>query len=528
MRCRTALFPAICLFAATAFANDCRDSGGADVRSLFGGCDCTQDSVPCDRYVLSPLTISVKPGWSLGFGRERCRVNILAANLFGGCAGKLRGVEASLVANTIAEDAVGLQVAGLANVAAGGIIGAQLAGLANVVASEDDPLAAVGRSGGIQFAGLANVLNANAVGLQVGGLANVAAGSFYGAQLSCLANVAASEDFDSEAPIRRSNGGLQFAGLANVAAGSFYGAQVTFLANVVGPDDMVESASDGYFGGFQLAGLANVAGGNMVGVQVAGLANVVGGHAHGAQLALVGNAATEGALLQVAGLSNHPRILRYLGVGGGQDDNVQTRHAVIQMAGLGNHTSFLHFLQVGAWNAADTSRGVQLGVYNSSKHPTGYPIGIVNRVPGVPFRWAVNASETGLVSAQLRSGTPTWRSVATIGVAPLESPSLLAYGIGFGPRIRLSGGNAWLDVNMMHRQLVRDGDWLALHMLETVEVRAGRRLTPRLALTGGLTLNTLISDVTDGSELAAYTLAQRESGDTNTRIWPGLTLGVEF
>jgi len=34
--------------------------------------------------------------------------------------------------------------------------------------------------------------------------------------------------------------------------------------------------------------------------------------------------------------------------------------------------------------------------------------------------------------------------------------------------------------------------------------------------------------VTDGSELAPYTLVQRESGDTNIRVWPGLTLGVEF
>ncbi len=534
MRCWIALFIAPAIFAAPAFGNDCPDSGGGDIRSFLGGCDCTQDTVPCDRYVISPLTLSVTPGRSLGFGRERCRVNVIGANLFGGCAGKLRGVEASLVANTIAEDAVGLQVAGLANVAAEGMYGAQFAGLANAVVFQDDPMATVGRSGGIQFAGLANALNANAVGVQVAGLANVASGSFYGAQLSFLANVAVIEGFVSDTSTGRSNGGLQFAGLANVAAGSFYGAQMSFLANVAAPDDMDTELSsdgyfsDGYFGGLQVAGLANVAGGNMVGVQFAGLANGTGGHAHGVQLALAGNGAMGGALLQVAGIGNHPAILRCLGIGRGRESGIETRESFVQIAGISNHAVISKALQIGFWNSADTSRGVQLGVYNTSKHVSGFPIGIVNRVPSVPFRWAVSASEIGLVSAQLRSGTPTWRSVATVGFAPLEDPSLLAYGIGFGPRIELPGGKTWLDVNTIHRQLVRDGDWLALHMLETVEVRAGRRLTPRLALTVGLTLNTFISNVTDGSELAPYTLVQRESGDTNIRVWPGLTLGVEF
>lgn len=464
----------------------------------FGVCG---DTTVCENYAVSYLTFSVKPGWSIGAGSEQCRMNIIGVNILVGRAAKLRGIEASIGGNVQCVDAAGIQAAGIGNIVAG-------------------PMA------GIQAAGIGNVVGGQSRGLQIAGFGNVAAGHHSGAQVSAFGNVAA-----------EGGRGLQVAAFGNVVDGDNIGAQISAFGNVVSK----------HMRGAQIAIFGNVAAEGATGIQTAMFGNVSVESGHALQVAMFGNVAADGARavqfanfgnvhvgaparLQVAMFGNVAGDLRGLQVGV-MNRVVDTSEAIGDLVGKDTEsvdTGTMSGAQIGIYNRADVAKGLQLGIVNRAKQHSGVPVGVVSIVDNVPFRWGLEASETGIVTAEMRSGTQTFRSFLVIGASPIEDPFVFSTGFGFGPRMYLESVPAFFDFNLMSHRLVEDFDWGSPHMVNSARVRLGWRIGPSVAVTAAASLNLLVSERNDGSHLVPTTLRAWESGDWHYRVWPGVSIGVEF
>jgi hypothetical protein len=464
----------------------------------FGVCG---DTTACENYAVSYLTFSVKPGWSIGAGSEQCRMNIIGVNILGGRAAKLRGIEVSAGGNVQCVDAVGIQAAGIGNIVAG-------------------PMA------GMQVAGIGNIAGGPSRGLQIAGFGNVTAGHHAGAQVSAFGNVAA-----------EGGRGLQVAGFGNVVNGNNMGAQVAVFGNVVSE----------HMRGVQFAIFGNVAAEGATGIQTAAFGNVSVGSGRAMQAAVFGNVAADGAQaiqfanfgnvhvgaparLQIATFGNIAGDLR--GLQFGMMNRVANMPDTIgDFVGTDMElvdTGTMHGAQVGIYNRADVATGLQLGIVNRTKQHSGVPIGVVSIVDNVPFRWGIEASEIGIVTAEMRSGTETFRSFLVIGASPIEDPFVFSIGYGFGPRVYLESIPAFLDFNLMGHRVVEDFDWGSPHILTSVRARLGWRITPSVAITAAASLNLSVSERNDGPHLAPSTVRSWDSDDWHYRGWPGVSIGLEF
>jgi hypothetical protein len=517
-----------------------------------------QDTVACEGYTVSPLTLSYKPGYSLGFGREKCRINIIGLGLIGGRAAKLRGVEFALGGNLQEVDAVGAQVAGLGNVVTGSMFGIQLSGLGNVTQ---------GLSTGLFIAGLGNVSEGGLGGAQFSFLGNVSTGETWGLQLSGLGNVVSGG----------SNVVAQTTLLGNVADGDLWGSQFSFLGNVV----------DGRVRGIQWGAVANVSSEDLIGVQLGTVANVAAGGGWMLQFAGVANVAERVNGIQASGVANVAERARGIQVSlvanvAGELGGIQVglvNGTAGEISGIGDEiademdiefpdidvnisemtsdtpsnghnrpdesddasdgdeeisldiapaSGIMRGFQVGWRNHAEDMRGIQIGVYNTADECSGYPIGLATRVMGVPWRWGMVVNEAGIVSAELRSGRRDFRTIASVGVRPVGDTSLYTYGIGFGPRFHVDGIIDYLYATVSMQQYIEDGDWKALHMVNSATLRSVWLVSERLAVTAGVSLNMLVSHKNDGADIAPWSVSDSESGGTWTRIWPSVSVGLEF
>ncbi len=121
------------------------------------------------------------------------QVRVFSANVIGGYAAGLTGVELGGVFNIESEFAHGLQGAGVFNVVDGAMGGVQAAGVFNVVDGAKGGLQGAGvfnvvdgNMGGVQAAGVFNVVDGDVGGVQAAGVFNVVDGDVHGGQLGVL------------------------------------------------------------------------------------------------------------------------------------------------------------------------------------------------------------------------------------------------------------------------------------------------------------------------------------------------------
>ncbi len=172
-------------------------------------------------YVHVPLAIDFVPGLGMSaFGGER-QVRHISANIIGGRAAGLHGIEGAGVFNIEHDFVHGVQGAGVINLDGGTLQGVQGAGAVNRVA---------GDAHGVQGAGAVNIANGAMQGVQGAGAGNIASGPLRGVQASGAFNLALGEVNGVQA-----SGGINIAGedvsglqagVVNIASGKVHGLQV--------------------------------------------------------------------------------------------------------------------------------------------------------------------------------------------------------------------------------------------------------------------------------------------------------------
>ncbi|MFC1560853.1 hypothetical protein ACFL4V_00080 [Candidatus Latescibacterota bacterium] len=470
-------------------------------------------------YLRMPINISIRKDYSLGhsIGRGRKIINHLSLNIISGRAAKLRGIEIGGAANIYSEDIFGIQLAGLANVVEDWGIGIQAAGLANVVE---------GNFSGIQLSGLANVVQDDSRGIQLSGLANVIEGGFIGIQGSGLANV-----------VQDGSRGIQFSSLANVVEGDFIGIQGSGLANVVQNNSRgiqlsgLANVIEGGFIGIQGSGIANVVQNNSRGIQLSGLANVIEGDFIGIQGSGIANVVQDDSRgIQLSGLAN---VVEgdFAGIqGSGIANVVQNNYRGIQVSGLANVAENIRTgIQLsGIVNTTNkVEYGSQIAPINLSRENEGIPVGLVSCVEGLKSHIDVWGSETRFINVGLRSGTEYIHNLVFLG-AQVNDPFRWSIGWGIGGNKNLTE-TAYLEIDASIQHINEDEFWTSKkNLLSKLRIIGNWQISDTMSIYAGPTLNYLVSEVNDGSDLASWSFSEKESENSWKRLWPGIDIGVRF
>ncbi|WP_310395873.1 hypothetical protein [Hymenobacter sp.] len=337
--------------------------------------------------------------------------------------------------------------------------------------------------------------------------------------------------------VRDSVRGFQAAGLLNVTGTGVRGVQLAGLANLTG----------GAVSGLQGAGLLNAVRDDARGIHVAGLLNVAGGAGRAtsrpdqptrvrrwlgqprrlatdplAQLPAAPSTAAPGPVVQVAGLAN----LTGMDVQG------------LQTASVLNVARRVRGVQFGLVNVARHVRGVQFGLINVADSVDGVALGLVNIVRHGYLKGEVWASESLPLNAVVKLGVRRYYTVLGAAAEPFGNRVQWAAGFGIGTAGR-PRGRFTLSLDVVQWTLAGSSDDFA----EQTDARLLTQLRPALAwqiereghlqLVVAPTLNLAIAWRNDGQPAWDFGANQllfidTAGGQSRTRLWPGLQVGLRF
>jgi len=356
-------------------------------------------------------------------------------------------------------------------------------------------------------------------GVQASVLMNFSLGELYGAQVSPYLNVA-----------NHVEGGQVSAGI-NLVYGKFSGAQVA----------PVNFATDG--SGIQ-GGAINILADSLIGGQ--------GGAINLAKDMTIG----QGGVINIArdagyaqgGVINIGYKMKYAQGGvinvSGNSGLLQggvlnlTGHADLIQGGVINVAGSVGKLQGGVINVGGHV-GRQIGVINISAKSDHTPIGLINVVGNGIIDATLYADETGRAGAALHLGTPYFYTIFEYNLNPTLSGEWdntwpQSWGWGLGTRFGMWGNFFNLDYvyseaygeNPGHFSIGGTDD--KSNMLHKIRIGAAYKLLPGIALSSGLTLNTLAKD--DGDDFYLEPRGEYhwhwKFGSHKVRIWPGLYAGI--
>lgn len=281
--------------------------------------------------------------------------------------------------------------------------------------------------------------------------------------------------------------GAQLGGLGNLVSGQVTGAQFSGIIN-----------TSGTLQGAQFGGIVNLTNSSTdiedeasTGVQVAGILNLEANSMKGAQLGLINIA----------------------------KNNIKGA----QVGGLFNKTATLSGVQIGLINMADTvEKGVQIGLLNLVKH-------------GMYTVMEVEANESFYANATYKLGTQRFYSIISLGFKTQNKTEFWAPGFGFGtyfPVGNITGIN--IDALTYH---VNEGEWWTNkeNSLHKLKINCSFQVAPKVALYGGLSINLLVSEITDaegtptGSTLKTPgTFYEKVNDNTHLKLYPGFNAGIRF
>ncbi len=318
---------------------------------------------------------------------------------------------------------------------------------------------------------------------EFGGLFNINSGDVCYAQLAGLFNVNGGHTQGVQfAGLFNSNLGstkaIQFAGLANTNMANAEGAQFAGLINF----------NLGTYGGPQFAGLFNVSTEDIEGVQAAGLFNFTPSKAKGAQAAGLFNVAKEVGGSQVAGLLN----------------------------------------------IAKTVRGTQVGFINITDSIKGVPVGFLSFVNKGYHQVELAADEVFPVVISLRTGVRQFYNILTASVRPENADTTtwsFGYGVGVAPKL---AKRLYLNTDITSNH-INKGNIEALNLLNKLYVGFEFKLSKRLAIAAGGTLNLRIYDAAFDNHAKLFTYYSPSkihqgtfSRTTDYQLWWGARVGLRF
>jgi len=341
------------------------------------------------------------------------------------------------------------------------------------------------------FAGSGGTLK----GVEIGGIMNMEQGDVSGAQFAGSVNY-----------VQGDVKGFQSSGAANIVKKNVYGVQSSEIVN-----------SAGALYGTQVAGIANISGADCKGAQVSGILNTAAGLTSGAQIAGIVNIArrTDGNV-QFGGIVN---------VTGNGD--------AVQIAGISNLADRINGAQFSLVNIARKVNGVQIGLINIADEVNGAPIGLFSYVKSVGLHYQFFVDETGFGNTALRCGG---NNVYSLLIAGLQAQTDMGadnftWSLGYGLGVRYDLTGRWyINADITAQLLQHQDEWNdKLNVLTRYRAGGGFRVNGHFAIIGGLSANTLLSRVEDGSGIAPEWLSNaKKKGDTWHRMWPGIFLGVEL
>lgn len=431
-----------------------------------------------------PIQVSVIPAVSLN-NLNGSAANHFSLNIFGGYSKALKGVEIGGLFNILREDMNGVELAGLANFVGGEVKGIQVSGLYNHV---------IGASRGFQAAGLLNINHETLEGVQLAGILNHVTKDVAGWQIAGIGN-------DSWGAVD----GFQVAGIYNFTRKDVNQFQIGGIVN--------HSRNTN---GFQLGGILNNAR-NVKGFQIAGLAN----HAktvNGFQIAGLVNAAHDSVGgFQFAGIANLAKTAprgQFSGILNLALKEVQG----VQLSGLVNYAGKA-YKQVGILNISDTVSGV--------------PVGVLSFVRKGYHSVEASFSDTYTANLTFRTGVKRFYNIFTGGARLRRAQSTLAAGYGVGTSFG-SGSLGYSIEGVQYAVFEKKEEDSGVGFLSQAAFHVRFLEKKRFTIVAGPTLNVLTSDWKDMesgeflTDIAPYTLIEKQYRNHIIKGWVGFRLGVEF
>ncbi len=308
-------------------------------------------------------------------------------------------------------------------------------------------------------------------------------------------------------------------GLVGTYAGAIDGMELTSVVGIVRQD----------VDGFQISGGANIVGGALNGFQSGGGANIVAAGVDGFQLA--------GGLNIAAGEVDGFQAAGGMNIAEGDVDGMQLAGGVNiaggavegpQLAGGMNIADGVEGVQIAAVNiSSDDVRGMQLGVVNIARN-SDVSLGLINVIYEGRTHVDITHSSTGFVEAALKHGGRKFHYIYGGGVRREGPCPEWALTVGAGGHFELSS-SLFIDTDVLARHVSpASGFLLATNTLATARAVAGLQVFDGIAITGGLSANSLISTVQNGQKYVSDGSVVGKTGATTTRTFPGVQVGVQL
>lgn len=340
-----------------------------------------------------------------------------------------------------------------------------------------------GYTAGVKGAEIGGVFNINKkdVGyVQAGGVFNIVGGSVGGAQLAGVHN-----------NVLQHTVGMQAAGVSNLTRKYVKGVQAAGVYN----------HADSFVTGTQVAGAVNFAGDSVTGGQAAGAVNVANKNMKGIQVSGAVNIARQDMVgVQVAGAVNVA-------------ENVKG----FQFSGFLNTAKYLKGVQVGVLNLADSSDGIQVGMFSFVRK--GY------------HKISLEANETAWMNISFKTGTQHLYNIYTAGAAfSSGGDKALILGVGYGSE--LSVGKRLTVGPELTGGIVYLGYWAEVNPLIKLRLIANVRINKYLAFYAGPSFNMYWDNKYPKVEGYKVDLLpdnyKRATYNTNLSSWVGWNVGVTF
>ncbi len=102
------------------------------------------------------------------------------------------------------------------------------------------------------------------------------------------------------------------------------------------------------------------------------------------------------------------------------------------------------------------------------------------------------------------------------------------FGFGLGTHLNI-GLSTFLEFDISTQNIIDTDDWSKkLNQLSKFRIIAGWKVNDFISIYAGPSFNYFVSEDSDGSDIALWTINDKKSGERWERMWVGFTFGVRF
>jgi hypothetical protein len=272
----------------------------------------------------------------------------------------------------------------------------------------------------------------------------------------------------------------------------------------------------------------------MRGAQIAGILNLNDKTTKGLQLSGVGQQTRSLEGIQMAGIYNKAKTAKGLQISG-ICNVVDSATTQLQISGIYNKAANVKGLQIsGIANYCDTLTGIQIGLYNNTKHiKGGFAVGFINYVKDGYNKLELAYNELGTSSIGYRSGWAPLHFHYFVG-ANLKDKTykFVQAGIGLASSTPINKRLSFqADINVRQSFDVDAIAQNSFNMYSQALIGISWQLTKKVGIRTGLTLNHVWYNPT--SEINRHIVSLVNStiytNDSNNRIqkmWLGWQVGI--